>query len=703
MTIDALGNAGQRLNALQASRPDAVRLAEVASLAVRIDAYLLRQLRLQCLPGSDVGTEADLWFSRLVESRGTRAIVLDRHIVRLLRQHLVSNRPLLEQVVAITLDKRRNSPPALRLEERINAELMLRGETAVSEVDLLLEPAVRSLKTSHERGREIAQWWLGAAPRLHPLVWHAANALALLIATSVLLRRRVDPGGVPLPSVSLDQLGWALPLGLDLGALDVDVELGIERLTFRTPREERSRIEVPATIPPLVDVEWTADGMRRRALVPVAVDQSVDLGIGAANVTLRTLSGAIYRILLEETMAQKRCFVSMPFGVKTDYRSGRSFDMDATYRSIIKPAVESAGMDCVRADEIAGAAVASVAFEQLLSADVVIADLSTASVSVAYELGMRHALRPSGTIVIADAEADSLAFLRVWRYGHSGKKTNADETARMQSDLTKYLTAATADEVLDSPFYGHLTDVLPPVRIERKTEDDPQPIAQYRRLLQSISDYTRTAVREVMTPRPDIVAVRDNATLDEVRALVRQESYSQFPVYSETLDNVIGFFNVRDLLFVSADATFLVTSVMRPAQVIPETKRVLDALAGIRKQDAGMAIVVDEYGGTAGLVTLSDLVEDLVGPEPHVTDELIVTEADGSVRCSGTAPIADLSSVLGVEIPPGGFETVGGWVLAALGRVPVVDEQLEIDGLSIKVLHVSQRRIRQVLVRRLIP
>jgi magnesium and cobalt exporter, CNNM family len=225
-----------------------------------------------------------------------------------------------------------------------------------------------------------------------------------------------------------------------------------------------------------------------------------------------------------------------------------------------------------------------------------------------------------------------------------------------------------------------------------------------RRLLQSIVDFGDTLVREVMTPRPDIVAIRDTATVGDVRALFLEQEYSRFPVYKDSLDNIAGFVFVKDLVVLStADDARPVTTLLRPAVVVPETKRVPELLKQFQRQQTQCAIVVDEYGGTAGLVTIEDLLEEIVGEirdEYDVESEPIVDEGGGRWLFSGKVNIDEVRQRLNVEIEREGFETVGGYLLSHLGRVPAVGEKFEIDGLTVEVLDAERRRINKVRISR---
>jgi len=226
-----------------------------------------------------------------------------------------------------------------------------------------------------------------------------------------------------------------------------------------------------------------------------------------------------------------------------------------------------------------------------------------------------------------------------------------------------------------------------------------------RRLLQSIVDFGDTLVREVMTPRPDIVAIQGDASVTDLRALFREQEYSRFPVYKENLDNILGLIRVKDLLKIDAAALdrHPIASLIRPATFVPETKRVPELLKEFQRKQVQMAIVVDEYGGTAGLVTIEDLLEEIVGEirdEDDVESEPIVDEGNGSYVFSAKVSFDDLRERLDLEIESEGFETVGGYILSRLGRVPAVGETFELDGLFVEVLEAERRRIHKVRFRK---
>ena len=225
-----------------------------------------------------------------------------------------------------------------------------------------------------------------------------------------------------------------------------------------------------------------------------------------------------------------------------------------------------------------------------------------------------------------------------------------------------------------------------------------------RQLLQSIVDFGGTLVREVMTPRPDIVAIREDATIGDLRALYREQEYSRFPVYTGSLDNIAGIVFIKDLVALdTADDNRPITPFIRTAVVVPETKRVPELLKQFQRQQVQCAIVVDEYGGTAGLVTIEDLLEEIVGEirdEYDVESEPVVDEGQGRFVFNGKVDVDEVAKRLNVQIEREGFETVGGYLLSHIGRVPAVGERFDIDSLSVEILDAERRRIKKVRISR---
>jgi putative hemolysin len=231
---------------------------------------------------------------------------------------------------------------------------------------------------------------------------------------------------------------------------------------------------------------------------------------------------------------------------------------------------------------------------------------------------------------------------------------------------------------------------------------------QARELLRNLADFRETMVREVMVPRPDIIAIQSDATIEQLYTLFREQQYSRIPVFKDTLDNVQGFVFIKDLIQ-RGPATMVsgpITPLIRPAHFVPETKRVPDLLKEFQRKRLQSAIVVDEYGGTAGLVTVEDLLEEIVGEirdEYDVEVERIVDEGHGKFLFSGSVHVEEMANLMKVAVEGQGFETVGGFLLSRLGRVPAVGEHLEVEGLGVEIVETEQRRITRVRMSRLQP
>jgi len=269
-------------------------------------------------------------------------------------------------------------------------------------------------------------------------------------------------------------------------------------------------------------------------------------------------------------------------------------------------------------------------------------------------------------------------------------------TLRRERPVAPAPEGAPADEENDEAAHAYLEAGEQEGLIEREA----------RRLLESIVDFGDTLVRDVMTPRPDMIAIRAGATLGEVRRVFAEQQYTRVPVFRESLDHIVGFLNVKDFVRLPPDlpaAEPVVERLLRPAYFVPETKRVSELLKEFQRQQVQSAVVVDEYGGTAGLVTIEDLLEEIVGEirdEYDVESEPVQDEGGGVFVFSGKVGIDELNERLGVDIPREGFGTVGGFLLAHLGRVPAVGEQIDVDGLHVEVLEAERRRVTRVRVRR---
>jgi putative hemolysin len=227
-----------------------------------------------------------------------------------------------------------------------------------------------------------------------------------------------------------------------------------------------------------------------------------------------------------------------------------------------------------------------------------------------------------------------------------------------------------------------------------------------RELIHSIIEFGDTIVREVMTPRTDMIAVPATAPPKRALDLVIADGYSKLPVYDETVDNVVGVVHDRELLIALANGTIATSSLrslMRTVAHVPESKRISELLREMQRGKYSLAIVVDEYGGTAGLVTMEDLLEEIVGEIRDEHDEgeeepIRKIAADETVVEAGTN-IEDVNAALGLELPHEDFETIGGYTVGLFGRLPHEGEEIEAtDGVRLRVDRTRGRRILAVRI-----
>src|SRR6516164_6162505 len=222
-----------------------------------------------------------------------------------------------------------------------------------------------------------------------------------------------------------------------------------------------------------------------------------------------------------------------------------------------------------------------------------------------------------------------------------------------------------------------------------------------RRIVADVFDAGKRQLREVLLPRTEVEFIAADTPLDRAAEMVSKASHSRFPVYQESYDDVIGFVHLRDLLDPGLTGKALVVGeVVRPVERLPISKRVLPALSEMRRDRAHLAIVVDEYGGTAGIVTLEDLVEELIGDirDEYDVEESPRTLAGGQVEVDGLLNLDEFAEETGVALPEGPYETVAGYVLATLGQLPVVGDAVEVDGHRLTVTEMDARRIARVRV-----
>lgn len=245
--------------------------------------------------------------------------------------------------------------------------------------------------------------------------------------------------------------------------------------------------------------------------------------------------------------------------------------------------------------------------------------------------------------------------------------------------------------------------------IEEHDEEDITLTRESRDMLNNILSFGQLKVSDLMVPRAQIVAVEENATLEELTQIILKEEHTRMPVYRRTLDEVVGFLHIKDLTkAIVGGQPFTVKELVRDILIVPPTKRVIDLLVNMRLSGMHMALVVDEYGGTDGLVTLEDLFEEIVGDihDEHDEDEGLIREAGpNAYEADATIEIDDLESVLGVSFAElaenEDFDTLGGLIFVLTGKVPQPGESVSYRHFRFDVVEADLTRIKKVRITRL--
>ena len=224
-------------------------------------------------------------------------------------------------------------------------------------------------------------------------------------------------------------------------------------------------------------------------------------------------------------------------------------------------------------------------------------------------------------------------------------------------------------------------------------------------MLHKVFDFGDRPVREIVVPRPEVVCIEQGSTVADFLTLYAESPLSRFPVYQENMDNVVGILSVKDVLMALAKDTVTkestIDDLIRPAYFTPETKRISELFIEMRDKNYRMAVVVDEYGGTAGIVSLSRLVEEIVGP---VGDEFAEAEKEYEAineytfQVDGGMRIEEVNEEMGLELPEGDYETVAGFVLHLLGHIPRQGEQLRYKGLKLIITKMRGMKIEEILL-----
>jgi magnesium and cobalt exporter, CNNM family len=223
-----------------------------------------------------------------------------------------------------------------------------------------------------------------------------------------------------------------------------------------------------------------------------------------------------------------------------------------------------------------------------------------------------------------------------------------------------------------------------------------------RAMLAGVFDFKQKRAHDVMRPRTEVVAIDIDATQDEVLRVLRTERYSRYPLYRGTLDDIVGVFLAKDLWLRDPGTPFNLAEMMREALYVPDSRAAERVLDDLRRTRAYMAVVIDEYGGTAGIITIEDLVEEVMG---DITDEYDMAartslEMDGVLELAGTLSLIDARSDYDLDIPEGDWSTLGGYVFSRLGRLPRVGDRVRIPGAALEVVAMDGRRVAALRVLR---
>ena len=230
--------------------------------------------------------------------------------------------------------------------------------------------------------------------------------------------------------------------------------------------------------------------------------------------------------------------------------------------------------------------------------------------------------------------------------------------------------------------------------------------AEERRLIESVIELGDTVVREVMVPRTDMVTFPSEFRASDAMEVVIMNGFSRIPAVGTGIDDIVGIVHAKDLMRAERDGKgdVPVSELARPAHFVPETKGVSELLREMQEERFHMAIAVDEYGGTAGLITLEDIIEELLGEivdEFDVEDPMIEPLPGGDVRVNAKMPLDEVNDLIEAQLPEGDWDTIGGLVLSRLGRVPAEGESVEVDGWRLTAQRVQGRRIGRIRLHRL--
>lgn len=222
-----------------------------------------------------------------------------------------------------------------------------------------------------------------------------------------------------------------------------------------------------------------------------------------------------------------------------------------------------------------------------------------------------------------------------------------------------------------------------------------------REMINNVFDFANNDAKDIMIPRTDVISIDVNATYDEVTDLFREETFSRMPIYDENIDNIVGIISLKDMLFIDHQKEFSLKDYMREPFFTYETKSVKELFAEMRAERIPLAVILDEYGGTSGIATLEDIIEEIVGEIDDEYDEMddeITTITEGEYLITGVTKIEDVNEIIGSNFQSEDFDSIGGFVMESIGRVPENGELLEIEHIKIIVEQVEKNRIATVRI-----
>ena len=260
---------------------------------------------------------------------------------------------------------------------------------------------------------------------------------------------------------------------------------------------------------------------------------------------------------------------------------------------------------------------------------------------------------------------------------------------------------------------GQILNIAVQTLMVREWDEKPSVERSWRRvlprdeqLIQSVFEFGDKVAGDIMTPRTEIVTVNIDASLDRLKAIMIETKYSRLPVFREHVENIVGMVYLKDVIDVWDDPSVTLTleKLLRPIEFVPETKRLAELLSDLQHKASHIAIVVDEYGGVAGLVTIEDILEEITG-EIHDEDEAadivqILQDKDGNYLVPGRIPIQQVEEMFHLDLRDVEHATIAGYVTSVFGRVPKRGEHCELQGLRFEVKEADRRRIHKLLVRR---